>query len=104
VTEWLTWINGNIIFRPLFSLVERSHSYLRFHFLLAEHFQIWSSLEFDLTSSFTIWLVELTALTTPTRISSNQMFVKEQILVEQLPPTPQPVLFLKIRVLLFSEY
>jgi len=32
------------------------------------------------------------------------MFVKEQILVEQPPPTPQPVLFLKIRVLLFSEY
>lgn len=70
VTEWLTWINGSIIFRPLFSLVERSHLYLRCHFLLTEHFQIWSSLELDLTS-FTIWLVDLTALTTTTRISSN---------------------------------
>jgi len=46
VTEWSTWINGDIIFRPLFSLVERCHSYLlaiSFSLNIFKFGRLWSS-------------------------------------------------------------
>jgi len=80
----------------------RSNAFIRTSAILFFVNIFWSSLELDLVQ-FTIWLINLMALTTTTRIPFNQMFVNDQTLVELPPPTLQPVLFFKFRVLLFSE-
>lgn len=71
-----------------------------------ERFQVWSSLEFDLVQYFFIHDLPASSTTSTSRSSRipfNRMFVNDQSLGEAPSPTPQPVLFLKIRVLLFSS-